>query len=100
MSILKRYIFKNEICKVTFILPRYLADKAISVHIVGEFNNWDTNSTRMKMVSGKFTRTLKLSANRNYQFRYLINGIEWGNDLDADTFEPGPFGSHNSVIAV
>jgi 1,4-alpha-glucan branching enzyme len=100
MSLKKTYINNKEICKVTFILPSYLADNAKAANIVGEFNNWDEKSTRMKMVSGKFIRSLKLQANHYYQFRYLVDGLKWGNDMEADAHKIGPFGSPNSIIIV
>lgn len=101
MCITKKYLSGKEICKVTFVLPSYLAEVAKKANIVGEFNNWDTTSIRMKKVRGKFIRSLKLQSNHDYQFRYLINGEVWKNDWDADALALVPFGDfYNSVVVV
>jgi 1,4-alpha-glucan branching enzyme len=101
MCITKKYLSGKEMCKVTFVLPLYLAENAKKANIVGEFNNWDTTSIRMKKVGGKFIRSVKLQANRDYQFRYLINGEVWKNDWDADALALVPFGDfYNSVVVV
>jgi 1,4-alpha-glucan branching enzyme len=101
MCITKRYTSNKAICKVTFILPQNYADKARKVHLVGEFNDWNTSDLRMKKVHGKFIRSLKLPANRKYQFRYLINESDWQNDFEADAITPVDAGKwYNSVIVV
>lgn len=101
MCITKRYISNKSVCKVTFVLPENFADNANEVHLVGEFNDWNTSDLRMKRIHGKFIRSLKLPANRKYQFRYLINGTDWQYDSDADALAPIDAGKwYNSVIIV
>lgn len=44
---LKKQSAKNEdICKVTFVFPRY--NHAETVQLVGDFNQWDEKATPMK----------------------------------------------------
>lgn len=101
MCIRKRYLSRKELCKVTFILPERLSETATTAYIAGEFNNWDTTSTRMKKVKGRFVRSMKLPSNRAYQFRYFINGSRWENDPEADSQARGFSGTaYNSVITV
>ena len=102
MSIKKQYLKSKPVCKLTFRLPREAADSAKKVQVVGDFNGWGAHGSRMKRLkSGVFTATIDLDVNREYQFRYLINGTEWENDRDADKYVPTVYGdSENSVVVV
>ena len=102
MSIKKQYLKDKSVCKVTFSLPKKAAASAKTVHLVGEFNNWDEKATPMKKLkNGSFSITLKLDTGREYQFRYLIDGTEWENDWNANKYVPTQFGdSENSVVVV
>lgn len=102
MSITKTYLPEDGICKVTFTLPSYLAEMAKTAHVVGEFNNWDTKSLPMKKAkNGKFTLSLKLQSNNEYQFRYLIDETSWETDWEAYGSTPVPFvEEHNSVVKI
>lgn len=93
----KQYLKSKAICKVTFYLPA--AVKAETVHLVGDFNNWDERATPMKKLKdGRFTVLLELESGREYQFRYLVDQSEWHNDWEADKYVPNPFSGDNSVI--
>jgi 1,4-alpha-glucan branching enzyme len=102
MSIHKRHLKTRPVCKVTFRLPREAAEAARRVHVVGEFNGWDTSATPMRRLkNGSFSTTIDLERGREYQFRYLIDGDAWENDWEADKYVPTPFGdSDNSVVIV
>jgi 1,4-alpha-glucan branching enzyme len=87
-------------CKVTFELPEAVAERADNVYLVGDFNNWDEQATPMEKKKGnRFSVTLDLEPNREYQYRYLINGQSWENDWEADKYVPNPFSGDNSVIS-
>ncbi|HDP99252.1 MAG TPA: glycoside hydrolase [bacterium] len=100
MSLKKRYLKDKPACKVTFRLEKAAAPSARTVHLVGDFNNWDEQAKPMKKSkNGDFTATLKLDAGVEYQFRYLIDGEKWENDWKADKYAPSHFpGIDNSVI--
>ena len=102
MSMKKQYLKTKPICKVTFRVPKEAAKAAETVHIVGEFNNWDIYATPMKKLkSGAFTVTLDLDRGREYQFRYLMDETKWENDWQADKYVPTPYGNaENSVVVV
>jgi len=102
MSIKKQYLKSRPVCKVTFRLPQDSVDSTKHAHIVGEFNGWDTDATSMKRLkSGSFVTTIDLEVGREYQFRYLLDGMHWRNDSDAEKHVPTPYGdSENSVIVV
>lgn len=101
-GIKKEYLASASMCKVTFTLPCSAAPDSKSVHLVGEFNNWDINAHQMKKSkNGEYTITLKLAPGKEYEFRYLIDQSKWENDYHADKYVKSPFGdSDNSVVTV
>ncbi len=99
---IKKKFLKTK-CKVTFELPTSIADGAETVYLVGDFNEWDERSLVMdkkadKKQGNRFSLTLDLDLNREYQYRYLVNGKRWENDWDADKYVPNPFSGDNSVV--
>ncbi len=102
MSIKKQFLKTRPICKVTFRLDADEVSHVDSVHITGDFNDWDKRKTPMKRLKdGSFTITLDLPANHDYQFRYFIDEETWLNDAEADRYIPSGFaGSDNSVVSV
>jgi len=99
---LKKKFLKTK-CKVTFELPDTLTEHTETVYLVGDFNDWDERATIMEKTSGKrtgtrFSITLDLDLNTEYQYRYLVNGTDWHNDWDADRYESNPFSGDNSVV--
>jgi 1,4-alpha-glucan branching enzyme len=93
----KQHLKSRPVCKVTFYLPA--AVKAETVHLVGDFNEWDEHSHPMtQLKDGRFSITLELDLGQEYQFRYLVNQSEWHNDWEADKYVPNPFSGDNSVI--
>jgi len=102
MSIKKQFLKTRPICKVTFRLSKEDARNADSVHIIGEFNNWNKlNMPMKKLKNGSFSITLDLEKSNEYQFRYLIDEQTWINDSEADKSVPSGFsGSHNFVVSV
>ena len=100
MGLKKNYLKSKPVCRVTFKLSKKEIADAKSVKILGDFNNWDENSTYMKKLkNGAFSATIDLEPNREYQFRYLIDDLIWENDWDADKYVPSEYGdSDNSVV--
>ena len=98
----KRFLKTRPVCKVTFELPSKAINGASKVALVGEFNSWDTTSTLMKRrKDGSYSITIDLPANREYQFKYLIDDGRWENDWNADKYLPNASGdSENSVVIV
>ena len=100
MALKKKYLKDKSQCKVTFSLTKEATRSAKTIHLVGEFNNWDEKATPMKKSkNGSFSITLDLAAGRQYQFRYLLDGKTWDNDWDADEYMFSHFGvCDNSVV--
>ncbi|MFP4225748.1 MAG: isoamylase early set domain-containing protein [Desulfobacterales bacterium] len=102
MSLKKQYLKTRPVCKVTFRLPPEVAKNSDSAYLVGSFNNWDTQKTRMKKLkNGSFTVTIDLPIDQEYQFRYFLDQNKWENDGEADKYVPsGISGTENSVVVV
>lgn len=102
MSITKKFLKSKPVCKVTFKLPKKAVPAAESVHIVGEFNDWNKESAPMKgLKAGGFKTTIDLEQGREYQFRYLVNGQTWLNEEEADKYVATPFqDAKNSVVVI
>jgi 1,4-alpha-glucan branching enzyme len=99
---LKKQNLKGESkCKVTFSLSRESAGSAGTVHVVGDFNNWERSANPMKKLKdGSFTATITLPKNKEYQFRYLLDGERWENDSNADKYVANEHATENSVVVV
>jgi 1,4-alpha-glucan branching enzyme len=102
MALKKKYLKNKSLCKVTFSLSKEAGSSAKTVHLVGEFNNWDEQATPMrKSKDGSFSIALDLETGREYQFRYLIDDKIWENDWNADKYVATHFGDcDNSVVIV
>ncbi|HID64701.1 MAG TPA: glycoside hydrolase, partial [Anaerolineae bacterium] len=82
--------------KVTFVLPPEV--EGDTIHLVGEFNNWQTSHAMRRQKDGSWRITMDLEPGRAYQFRYLVDGQRWLNDPEADKYVPNPYGDENSVV--
>jgi 1,4-alpha-glucan branching enzyme len=101
MSITKMRLSDKNVCKVTFTAPSNVSESAKKVYLVGEFNNWELPGLLMKKKNGKFTITLRLDVNKEYQFRYLVDGVQWETDWEADKQVLIPWlDEYNSVVIV
>jgi 1,4-alpha-glucan branching enzyme len=101
MSLKKQYLKKHSACKVTFSFPKEAAGPATHVSLVGDFNAWDKHAIPMKRLkNGGFTATVTLESNKEYHFRYFLDGDRWENDWNADKYVPNNHGSDDSVVVV
>lgn len=100
-KIKKQYLKGMQECSVTFRLPRAAANNASVVTVVGDFNGWDAGATPMKKLKdGSFSVTVKLPKDKEYRFKYLIDGSHWENDWHADRYVANAFSSEDSVVEV
>jgi len=75
------------------------APGARSVHLAGDFTNWQQGAIPMKPASnGLWSVSVALPAG-NYQYRFLVDG-EWRDDPECGQRAPNPFGSQNMVRIV
>jgi len=72
---------------------------ASSAAVCGDWNEWSAELHPMiPTADGGFSLTLHLTVGRRYRFRYLLDGVRWENDWDADAYVPNDFGQDDSVI--
>jgi len=102
MSLMKKYAKAKNTCSVTFSHPREAVKTAKTVHLVGEFNDWQLHATPMKKATdGSFKTTLELKAGKEHQYRYLIDDQKWENDYKADKYVVSAYGQcENSVVII
>lgn len=77
-----------------------LYPRAGSVHVAGDFNNWQPEETPMEKVDdgGVWKTKLSLPAGK-YHYRLVVDG-QWQQDPYNELTELNPFGEFNSVIEV
>lgn len=101
LGFIKQYHENGDRCKVTFRLLREIVKNAQHVTIAGDFNNWDVLQSPMtRLDNGDFVITMDVYSNREYRFRYLVDGHRWENDRYADRFVPNNYGSKDSILIV
>ena len=83
-------------------MTREAAKDANTVNLVGDFNGWDPAASSMRRLkNGTFTIDINLPCGREYQYRFLLDGVTWENDWEADKYTPSPVGGcDNSVVVI
>jgi hypothetical protein len=96
-AILIKSAGRNGKSSVRFTLdPQVGATRA---SVCGEWNDWSTDADVMSRDSdGGFSREIELEPGRAYRFRYLIDGVRWENDWDADAYVSNDFGGDDSLV--
>lgn len=95
----KNYSKTGAFCRVTFDLPAGIAAKKVS--LCGDFNDWNPKTILMKKrKDGRWSITVSLKAGRDYRYKYLLDGMIWENDWDAERYVSNNFGSEDSLVGV
>ena len=72
---------------MTFWLPGEAAPDATSVAVAGSFNDWCVDRHPMKRLeNGDFSLALELEAGKEYEFRFVTDGVRWENAWNADKY--------------
>ena len=101
MSLKKSFSKDGKKCNVTFTVNPEAAAGAEKVHLVGEFNSWDETSLPMKKgPDGSFSKKLELDTDKEYQFRYCLNGANWINDWKADKYVRSELANDDNSVVV
>ncbi|NLC93816.1 MAG: glycoside hydrolase [Treponema sp.] len=101
MSLKKTFSKEKNKCVVTFTVSAEAAHGAKKVNIAGDFNSWSSTDTPLKAdKSGNFSIKLELDVDKEYQFRYLLDGTTWENDWKADKYTPAPYSNADNSVVV
>lgn len=101
MALKKSFSSDNTKCTVTFSVSPEAAQGAQTVNIAGDFNSWSSTATPLKkQKDGSFSVKIELEADKEYQFRYLIDGSRWENDWKADKYIPAPYSNADNSVVV
>ena len=93
----KHYSARKDKVVVTFEIPSTIWTE--SVHLVGDFNNWDTrNMPFRRNWKGDWAIEVELNKGRSYRFRYLFDQSNWGNDWQADGHVENRLGCDDSIV--
>ncbi len=96
----KKYLKRNEVCKVTFYTATEL--EAEAVQLVGDFNEWNISKHPMSFdkKKGVWSKSISLKPGNQHEFRYCVDGSQWRNDEAADWYVANPYACENGVIEV
>ena len=93
---LKKRFFKTKTeCEVTFEIA---SAEAASVDLVCESNGWEPIEMK-KSRKGSFRARVRLPKEREFEFRYLVDGRAWINDDQADGYRPNGLGDENGIFS-
>ena len=84
--------------RVTFSLPREVDAEAAT--ICGDFNDWSpTKHPLRRYKDGHFGVAITLPSGE-YRYRYLLDGVRWENDWEADGYVRNAYGGEDSLVRV
>ncbi|MDP8322838.1 MAG: alpha-amylase family glycosyl hydrolase [Candidatus Stygibacter australis] len=85
--------------KVTF---RYEPSSTVKeVYLAGSLNDWNQKADMMTDADGDgLYEVTKLLKNGEYSYKFVVDGMNWLTDQNADKFEEDGFGGQNSIIVV
>ena len=99
MAIKKQFLKTKPECKVTFSVSAEEAGDAFSVALLCDYNEWDPARTMMKkQKNGSFSVSLTLPTGGECKFRYLVDGVRWINDSEADSYEYCDFADAENAV--
>ncbi len=91
----KKFFKTKDEAEVTF---EFFKDGSESVSLVAEFNDWQPLDMKYIKKDKVFRARVRLPKDAEYDFRYLVNQLNWENDFAADAYKANTFGSENSVV--
>ena len=101
MSLEKKFLKSKPVCKVKFSVSGEPFATASSVSLSGDFNDWSVDQLPLKRArDGSWSVSVDLENNREYQFRYVVDGSHWTNEPEADRFAFNGIDAENSVLVL
>ena len=74
---------------------------AEGVHVIGDFNNWNSDGYGMKRIQGTHIWTVDISLDEGvYKYVFLIDNTEWVVDPFSQITVKDNFGNDSSLIVL
>ena len=87
----------SQVQTVQFV---FRAPSAHRVALVGDFNDWDSDATPLRLAAGGlWTVTVPLTAGR-YTYTFVVDGERWMADPAAPPAPPDDFGRPGSIVTI
>jgi 1,4-alpha-glucan branching enzyme len=74
-------------------------EKATSVSVVGDFNDWNKDKNPLKLESGVWKAEILLTPGK-HEYKFVVNNTEWIIDPAAAETAPDKYGGKSSVVIV
>ncbi len=84
---------------VQFVLDPREATGATTLHVVGDFNDWDVSATPMTLENGVWSTSLPIAQGRHL-YAFVVDGERWIADPRAPQTKDPDFGRPTSVVIV
>lgn len=79
----------------------YHDDNAQTVHLSGDFNNWDSTENQfVKNGDGLWHTEISNLPSGKYRYKFVIDGINWKEDTSNGMKEEDNFGGFNSILII
>ncbi len=93
----RTYLKSKDLCKVKFTSKFEGAEK---VELAGLNGDWQNPVEMERKKNGNFVYVTSLPKNSYHEFKYLVNGSEWRNEVDADGESSNEYGGTNSILQI
>jgi len=84
---------------VQFVLDAREAAGATTLHVVGDFNDWDVSATPMSLEQGVWSASLPITPGRHV-YAFVVDGARWIADPRTPQTKDADFGRPMSVVIV
>ncbi|WP_068716246.1 isoamylase early set domain-containing protein [Vibrio tritonius] len=93
----KRFFKTKDEVEVTFEVEA--PETTSHVDIVADFLDWQPEPMKKRGKTQVFKFKTRLPKGAEFQFRYLVDEIEWVNDPKADSYIPNGYGQDNCLVS-
>lgn len=83
-----------ELVSVHFALD---APEAVSVALVGDFNQWDPEATILEKIDNIWQTDIRLKKGKTYLYNFLVDGDKWITDPTQMNVITDSFGSKSKL---
>jgi serine protease AprX len=83
------------------IVFRYHDDTALTVNLVGDFNDWNSNAASFERCSdGLWKISIRCQPAGEYRYKFLVDRVRWTEDPSHGLKEEDGYGGFNSILLI